>query len=202
MIHLFAMPGSGNSYKVQLLCSLLDIQTKQTDMSALDGSTQSEDYLAKNPIGKLPLLKLEDGRYLPESGAILHYLASGTDFLPSDSYDHAMCLSWIFFEQYSHEPAIAVRRSISLYPERAAQATPELMASLLEKGNKALGVMETQLQKSPFLTGDTPTIADIALFGYSHDCHKGGFDLGDFPGIQAWIKRIEGLPGYLAMPLG
>ncbi len=202
MLQLFAMPGSGNSYKVQLLCALLDIQVEQTSMSALDGSTQQSDYLAKNPIGKLPLLKLDDGRYLPESGAILHYLASGTDYLPVDDYEHAMCLSWMFFEQYSHEPAIAVRRSIKLYPERAGQATPQLMSELLAKGNKALGVMETQLQKTPFLCGQSATIADVALFGYTHDCHNGGFDLVQFPAIQAWIGRIEALPGFINMPNG
>ncbi|MFK8036532.1 MAG: glutathione S-transferase family protein [Hyphomicrobiales bacterium] len=202
MPHLYAMPGSGNSYKVQLLAALIGIKLDQTNMSALDGSTKSETYLQKNAIGKLPLLQLDDGRYLPESGAILNFLAEGTDFLSSDRYQRALCLSWMFFEQYSHEPTIAVSRSINLYPERAAGITEEFKQSLFEKGNIALGVMETQLAKTPYLVGELPTIADIALYAYTHDCHQGGFNLERFPGISAWINRIASLPRYMTMPSG
>lgn len=202
MPQLYAMPGSGNSYKVQLLAALIGIKLNQTDMSALDGSTKSETYLQKNAIGKLPLLQLDDGRYLPESGAILNFLSEGTGFLPSDRYQRALCLSWMFFEQYSHEPTIAVSRSINLYPERATGITEEFKKSLLERGNVALGVLETQLARTPYLVGELPTIADIALYAYTHDCHHGGFDLKKFPAISEWINRIASLPRYISMPAG
>lgn len=202
MPQLYAMPGSGNSYKVQLLAALTGIALMQTDMSALDGSTRSDAYLEKNAIGKLPLLQLDDDRYLPESGAILNYLADGTDFLPTDRYQRALCLSWMFFEQYSHEPSIAVSRSINLYPQRATGITDEYRQSLLEKGNAALRVLETQLAKTSYLVGETPTIADVALYAYTHDCHHGGFDLAKFPAITAWVNRISSLPGYIQMPAG
>lgn len=202
MARLYAMPGSGNSYKIQLLAALLGINLEQTEMSALDGSTHSDSYLAKNTIGKLPLLQLDDGRYLPESGAILNFLAEGTDYLPNDHYQKALCLSWMFFEQYSHEPAIAVSRSINLYPERAIGITDVHRQSLLEKGNIALGVLEAQLVKTMYLVGEHPTIADIALYAYTHDCHNGGFDLTEYPAISAWINRIAALPRYIQMPSG
>ncbi|MEP0519863.1 MAG: glutathione S-transferase family protein [Hyphomicrobiales bacterium] len=202
MLRLYAMPGSGNSYKVQLLAALLDLELEQTDMSALDGSTRTDSYLAKNSIGKLPLLQLEDGRYLPESGAILHYLSDGTSYLPDDSYQRSLCLSWMFFEQYSHEPAIAVSRSINLYPERAVDITPEYKQSLLDKGNLALGVLEDQLSKTDYLVGETPTIADVALYAYTHDCHNGGFDLANYPHVLAWVNRMSAAPKYIPMPSG
>lgn len=202
MARLYAMPGSGNSYKIQLLAALLGIDLEQVEMSALDGTTRSGAYLAKNAIGKLPLLQLDDGRYLPESGAILNYLADGTNYLPQDAYQRALCLSWMFFEQYSHEPAIAVSRSINLYPERAIGITDADRKALLEKGNIALGVLETQLAKSDYLIGEQPTIADIALYAYTHDCYNGGFVLSNFPGISNWIERIAALPRYIPMPSG
>lgn len=200
MMRLYAMPGSGNSYKVQLLAHMLAIELDQVHMSALDGSTRSASFLRKSPTGKLPLLELEDGRFLPESGAILTYLSDGSSYLPDDRYERARCLGWMFFEQYSHEPVIATSRSIAVYPERAIGVSAEKKQELLEKGNAALAVMETQLQQSIYLVGDRPTIADIALFAYTHDCEKGGFSLSPFPGISAWLQRIEGLKNFMAMP--
>lgn len=202
MPRLYAMQGSGNSYKVQLLAALIGVKLDQTDMSALDGSTKSETYLQKNAIGKLPLLQLDDGRYLPESGAILNFLAEGTEYLPTDRYQKALCLSWMFFEQYSHEPTIAVSRSVNLYPERAVGITEDFKKALWEKGNVALSVLETQLRMTPFLVGDSPTIADVALYAYTHDCHHGGFNLAEYPAISAWIKRVASLPHYIQMPAG
>lgn len=201
MLRLYAMPGSGNSYKIQLLAALLQIEMEQINMSALDGSTRSGTYLKKNPIGKLPLLELDDGRFLPESGAILVYLAEGSDFLPDDHFTRAEMLSWMFYEQYSHEPALAAKRSIEVYPERAKGVTEATKQTLLEKGYAALDVMESQLQKTDFLIGSNPTIADIALFAYTHDCDKGGFSLENHPHIALWLKRIEALPNFVKMPL-
>lgn len=201
MLRLYAMPGSGNSYKIQLLAALLEIEVKQINMSALDGSTRSGTYLEINPIGKLPLLELDDGRFLPESGAILVYLAEGSDFLPDDRFTRAQTLSWMFFEQYSHEPALAAKRSIEVYPARAKGVTETSKQTLLEKGYAALDVMESQLQKTAFLIGSNPTIADIALYAYTHDCDKGGFSLENHPQIALWLKRIEALPNFIKMPL-
>lgn len=201
MLRLYAMPGSGNSYKVQLLAAFLEIEMEQINMSALDGSTRSGTYLEKNPIGKLPLLELDDGRFLPESGAILVYLAEGSDFLPDDRFMRAQMLSWMFFEQYSHEPALAAKRSIEVYPERAKGVTEAAKQTLLHRGYAALDVMESQLQKTDFLIGSKPTIADIALFAYTHDCDKGGFSLENHPHTALWLKRIEALPNFIKMPL-
>ncbi|WP_306261709.1 glutathione S-transferase family protein [Pararhizobium sp. IMCC21322] len=201
MLRLYAMPGSGNSYKIQLLAALLEIEMEQIKMSALDGSTRSGTYLKKNPIGKLPLLELADGRFLPESGAILVYLADGSDFLPDDRFTRAQTLSWMFFEQYSHEPSLAARRSMAVYPERANGVTQATKQALLEKGYAALDVMEAQLQKTAFLAGNSPTIADIALYAYTHDCDKGGFSLENHPQIAVWLTRIEALPNFINMPL-
>lgn len=201
MLRLYAMPGSGNSYKIQLLAALLRIKMEQISMSALDGSTRSTGYLKKNPNGKLPLLDLGDGRLLPESGAILVYLAEGSEFLPDDRFTRAQALSWMFFEQYSHEPTISVRRSIAVYPERAKDVSEATKLVLLEKGYAALDVMESQLLKTEFLVGSNPTIADIALYAYTHDCNKGGFSLKHHPQIASWLHRIESLPNYIKMPL-
>lgn len=201
-MHLYAMPGSGNSYKIQLVAALLGIELTETHMLARDGSTRTADYLAKNPNGKLPLLALDDGQYLPESGAIAFYLAANSALWPTAKLAQAHVLSWMFFEQHSHEPAIAVRRSLSLNPARAAEADPATMQNLLDKGYAALGVMERQLQHTKFLVGDTVTIADIALYAYTHDCHKGGFSLENYPAIATWLRRIEALPGYISMPMG
>ena len=130
---------------------------------------------------------------------MLLYLAEGTRFLPADAYERALVYQWLFFEQYSHEPQIAVRRSLVTYPERAAQATPERMAALLEGGNRALAVMEAQLARTPFLAGEAMTVADIALYAYTHDAHVGGYDLGRFPAVAAWLARVAADPGHVAL---
>ena len=199
MYTLYSMQDSGNCYKPRLLMNLLDIPFTNVEVSALDGSTRTAEYIAKNPNGKVPLLELEDGRFIAESNAMLVYLAEGTDYLPADRYLRAKMFEWMFFEQYSHEPAIAVRRSMSVYPERIALATPEKMESLLEAGIKALVVMETQLAKSDFMVGDNPTIADIALYAYTHCAHQGGFPMEKYPAINRWLERISALPGYVGM---
>lgn len=197
---LYSQPDSGNCYKPRLLMAKLGMPFRHVTVSALDGSTRTPEYLAKNPNGKVPLLELDDGRFLAESNAILLHLAEGTQFLPTDAYARALVYQWLFFEQYSHEPYIAVRRSLMLYPERAKLATPERLASTLEGGDKALGVMEAQLQKTPYLTGEAISVADIALYAYTHDANLGGFDLGRFPAVSAWLNRVAAHPGHV--PLG
>jgi glutathione S-transferase len=191
------MIDSGNCYKPRLLMAKLGQPFTHVEVSSHDGSTRSAEYLAKNPNGMVPLLQLDDGRLLAESNAILIYLAEGTRFLPADRYLRGLAYQWLFFEQYSHEPYIAVRKAILTFPERAKDATPERLELTLTRGNKALGVMEKQLSRTPFFAGDEMSIADIALYAYTHDAHKGGFDLGAYPAVSAWLARVRADPGHV-----
>lgn len=199
MITIYGMSDSGNSYKPRLLMAKLGRPFKHVETSSRDGSTRSVAYLAKNANGKVPLLELEDGRFLAESNAILLHIAEGTRLLPTDAYSRALVYQWLFFEQYSHEPYIAVRRTMYLYPERAAQATPERMQALLEGGNKALGVMQAQLERTPFLAGEAISVADIALYAYTHDATVGGYDLDAFPAVKAWLARVAADEGHVPL---
>jgi len=189
---------SGNCYKIKLLTSLLNIEHQWVHVDILAGDTQSESFIKKNPNGKIPLLELDDGRFISESNAILNYLAFGTPFLGSCRFSAAKVLQWQFFEQYSHEPYVAVARFIAKY-----LGLPESRRSEYEAkqagGHKALGVMEQQLRTTPYLVGDQLTAADIALYGYTHVAHEGGFDLSLYPSIEQWIARIQALPSYVSM---
>lgn len=189
---------SGNCYKVKLLCSMLCIEHEWVYVDILEGETGVLEFLEKNPNGKIPLLELSDGRCLSESNAILNYLAAGTEFLPGDSFEIALVQQWQFFEQYSHEPYIAVARFISKYlglpDDRLAEYESKQAGGL-----KALAVLETQLESSLYLTGDRLSTADISLYGYTHVAHEGGFDLDRFPAVQAWLKRISSHPKYVGM---
>jgi glutathione S-transferase len=196
MITLYQQQDSGNCYKVRLLLAHLARPFDTVAVSSLDGSTRRPEFLAKNPIGKVPTVRLDDGRYLAESNAILLYFAEGTALLPSDAYARAKVYEWLFFEQYSHEPAIAVRRALMVYPERAAAATPERMAQLLEAGHRALDVMERRLAAADWLAGDAFSIADISLYAYTHMAADGGYDLRHYPGIGRWLARVAALPRH------
>lgn len=198
MTTLYGMADSGNCYKPRLLMAKLGIPFTNVEVSSHTGDTRKPDYVAKNPNAMVPLLELDDGRLLAESNAILLYLAEGTRFLPADRFERALAYQWLFFEQYSHEPYIAVRRALLTFPERAKDATPERLAVTLERGNKALGVMEQRLVASPFFAGGF-SVADIALYAYTHDAGAGGFDLGAYPAVEAWLKRVEADPGHVAM---
>jgi glutathione S-transferase len=199
MLTLYSYQDSGNSYKPRLLLAHLQRPFRLVDTSSRDGSTRTPEFLTRNANGKVPLLELEDGRHLAESNAILLYLADGTTFLPADAYERAKVHEWLFFEQYDHEPTIAVRRALMTYPERADKATPERMAALLDGGNRALGVMEARLSEHDWLAGDRFSVADISLYGYTHDAHVGGFDLTRYPGVAAWVKRVASQPGHVGM---
>lgn len=199
MITLYEQPDSGNCYKVRLVAAHTGRPLARVAVSSRDGSTRTPEFLAKNPIGKVPAVQLDDGRFLAESNAILLHLAEGTPLLPADAYDRAKAYEWLFFEQYSHEPAIAVRRALITYPERKALATPERMAQLLDAGNRALGVMEARLAGHKWLTGKSFSVADIALYAYTHTAEEGGYDLTPYPGIRAWMGRIETLPGHVGL---
>ncbi len=189
---------SGNCYKVKLLCALLDIAHEWVEVDILAGDTKKPEFFKKNPNGKIPLLELSDGQYLSESNAILNFLASGSDLLPKNDFDLAKVQQWQFFEQYSHEPFIAVARFIAKYlglPEERRADYESKQAG----GYKALSVMEEQLKKSKYLTGNNLTTADISLYGYTHVAEEGGFDLTNYPAIKSWIDRIASEPKYVGM---
>lgn len=189
---------SGNCYKVKLMLNLLGIAHEWVPVDILKGETQSEAFLAKNPNGKIPVLELEDGTCLWESNAILNFLADGTEFLPSEPRLRTQVLQWQFFEQYSHEPYIAVARFIQLY-----QGLPEARRKEYEechiRGYKALKVMERQLQRTSYLIGEQYSIADIALYAYTHVADEGGFDLGPYPAIRTWLERVASHPQHVGM---
>ncbi|MCO4315852.1 glutathione S-transferase family protein [Phyllobacterium sp. 21LDTY02-6] len=197
MPKLYSQIDSGNCYKPRLLMAKLGMPFEHVAISSVDGSTRKPDFLARNPNGKVPLLEFDDGRLLAESNAILLHLAEGTRFIPSDPYERALMYQWLFFEQYSHEPYIAVRRALMVYPERAREATPERLAATLEGGNKALLVMETQLQKTPYFAGGSFSIADIALYAYTHTANHGGFDLSAYPSVAKWLGRVAADEGHV-----
>ena len=189
---------SGNCYKVKLLSAMLDIDMQWVDIDVLSNETQAPDFLEKNPNGKIPILELDDGRYISESNAILNYLSEGTELLPSDVFAKIKVLQWQFFEQYSHEPYIAVARSMVKF-HGLSDDTQEEYESKKEGGYKALRVMENQLSKTDFLVGNRFTIADITLFAYTHIAEEGGFDLSNFDAINMWIELVKKQTKFKAM---
>ena len=195
---IYADIKSGNCYKIALLCSLLKIKHQWVSMDIIAGDTKTAEYLQKNPNGKIPLLETSDGQFLAESNAILNFLAHDSSLIPIDPMQQAQTLQWQFFEQYSHEPFIAVARYINLYlgmPEERETEFQNLQAG----GHKALSVMENQLEETDFLVSDSFTIADISLYAYTHVAHEGGFDLSTYPAILSWMKRIEAQPNFVSM---
>ncbi len=196
---LYSMQSSGNCYKPRLLMHELGIPFAIVEVAKGSGKTADADFLALNPNGQVPLLILPDGRPLAESNAMLLHLAEGTALLPADPYDRALCYQWLFFEQYSHEPVIAVARNwLHLTPGgRAAMA--HRIDEWLVKGNKALGVMEARLAKADFLAGPAFSIADIALYAYTHVAGDADYDLAAYPGISAWMARIASRPRHVAL---
>jgi glutathione S-transferase len=195
---LYGDSRSGNCYKIQLLLSLLKRDYTWCEIDILKGDTQQDEFLNMNPNGKIPLLELDDGRFLSESNAILGYLAEGSALVPQEPYLKAKVYQWMFFEQYTHEPCIAVARFIQTYLSRPKEREQEYQA-LQAKGHKALAIMELELSQSEYLVGNTFSLADIALYAYTHVADEGGFDLKQYPKIQAWCQRIEGQSGYRRM---
>lgn len=189
---------SGNCYKVKLLCSLLGIEHEWIHIDILAGESLTEGFLAKNPTGKIPLLELDDGRHLSESNAILNFLAYDSELMPVDAFQIAKVQQWQFFEQYSHEPYIAVARFIAKYLGLPENRRAEY-ESRQKGGHLALKIMQAQLQTSPYLVGDYLTTADISLYGYTHVAGEGGFDLSIYPAIEAWLERISLNPNYTGM---
>jgi len=188
---------SGNCYKVRLLAAHLGLPLERRELDVIDRSNRPEVIGGLNPALRVPTLVLDDGRPLGESGAIIWYLGRGTRFVPDDPYAAAQVFQWLFFEQYDFEPNIAVARFLIQYAGGAEQHADRL-SPLIEGGNKALAALERHLgEDRHYLVGDSMTIADIALFGYTHVAEEGGFDLGRYPAIRAWIARIATEPGHI-----
>lgn len=198
MYKVYGDYNSGNCYKIKLMLSLLGATYEWVPVDILNGETETVAFLAKNPNGKIPVLELEDGTCLWESNAILNFLAEGTPYLLTEPRLRTQMLQWQFFEQYSHEPAIAVARFIEFYLGLPQERLEEYRV-LHKRGYKALKVMEQQLMRTPFLVGEHFSIADIALYAYTHVAHQGGFDLTQFPAIEQWLERIRQQPGYVGM---
>ena len=196
---VYGMAISGNCYKVQLLLALLDRPYRWVEVDSAHGGTRTPEFLARNPVGKVPVLELADGRILTESNAILCYLAEGSRYLPDDHWQRALVLQWLFFEQYSHEPYIAVARFICLMLDPDHPRRGEL-PRLLERGHQALALLEQHLSTHSYLVGEAPSVADIALFAYTHVAADGGFDLAPYAAIRDWLARVRGEPGFV--PLG
>ena len=190
---------SGNCYKLKLICELLALQYDWITVDILRGETRSDSFLALNPNGQIPVCVTDDNAVLTESNAILFYLAQDSAYWPRDKLSQTRVLEWQFFEQYSHEPSIAVARFIKLY-QGMPDARLDEYKNKLKSGYRALDIMEAHLAERDFLVGEHCSIADISLFAYTHVAHEGGFDLSAYPSINGWISRIEGLPGYVAMP--
>ena len=182
---------SGNGYKVRLLLCQLERPFTLVEKDIFRGETRTPEFLALNPNGRIPVLELDDGRTLAESDAILFYLAEGTPFLPDDRFARAEVLQWMFFEQYSHEPYIAVARRIRHMEGR------EPASDLMERGRQALGVMERRLDGRRFFVEDRYTVADVALYAYTHVADEGGFDLQPYPGVRAGLARVAAQPGHV-----
>lgn len=200
-MRLHSAPKSGNAYKVRLLQGLLGIACEVTDYDTRGGETHAPEFLeGVNPDGKVPVLELDDGTMLPESGAILLYLAEDTPYLPEDRMERAHAYRWMFFEQYSLLPNLGRPR---LWRMRNVEMTPQKEAEskgLFEAGYGALGTMERHLEGREYFVGDRPTVADVALYAYPRLSPEGGYDLEDYPAVRAWLARIEALPGYVPPP--
>lgn len=197
MLRFYDFNESGNGYKVRLLLSHLQIPHERIEMDILRGETRTPEYLALNPNGRIPLLLFEDGRTLAESNAILFFLAENTPYWPEDSFLRAEVMQWMFFEQYSHEPYIAVVRFWTFAGELAAHEAE--LPERRRRGEAALDVMEKQLSSRDFFVGDRYSIADIALYAYTHVAHEGGFNLSGRPNVTKWLTRVASQPGAVAI---
>ncbi len=196
MLRLYDYVPSGNGYKVRLLLRQLQIPMRRIELDITKGESRTPEFLSKFPNGRIPAVEFDDGRLLFESNAILWHFAHGTLFLPEDRTDQAQALQWLFFEQYSHEPYIAVRRFLLTYPELDDERRV-LMDRLLRLGGEALAVMDSHLQRRAFFVGERYSIVDIALYAYTHVAHEGGFDLSPYRAISNWLDRVKAQPNYL-----
>jgi glutathione S-transferase len=189
---------SGNGFKIRLLLAQLRKPYQWVELDILANATRTPEFLAKNPNGRIPALGLADGTCLAESNAILWYLAEGSPFIPTDRLQRAQVLQWMFFEQYSHEPYVATPRFIVKHLPVDSPRRAEL-PDRMTRGRAALAVMETQLSQHRFFVGETYSIADIALYAYTHVAHEAHFDLTPYPAVRAWLQRVADQPNYVPL---
>jgi glutathione S-transferase len=198
MLTLYDYLDSGNGYKIRLLLAQLNQPYRRVQVDIMEGATRTPEFLAKNPNGRIPTLELDDGTYLAESNAILWYLAERSPFIPEDRLGRARVLQWMFFEQYSHEPYVATPRFILRHLPADSPRRAEL-PDRLTRGRAALGVMETHLKANPFFAGERYTIADIALYAYTHVADQAQLDLVPYPSVRAWLGRVASQPKYISI---
>jgi glutathione S-transferase len=196
---LYENAASGNCYKVRLLLAHLGLAYERRSLDVIDRSNRPEVLGDLNPALRVPTLILDDGRPLGESGAIIWYFGDGTRFVPSDPYERAQVLQWMFFEQYDHEPAIAVARFLVALSGLAREDYEKRLPRLWEQGAKALDAMERHITGRTWFVGDQMTLADIALYAYTHVAAEGEFDLGPYPAIGEWLTRVAAEPGHVAI---
>lgn len=199
MITVYGYSPSGNCHKLRMLLGQLGRDYRWVETDSAHGATRTPEYLAKNPNGRVPMIETDDGRIMVESNAILCWLAEGTKYFGGDSWQRAQTLSWMFFEQYSHEPYVAVARFICGWTPIDSPRRADL-PKLRERGNQALAVMDRHLTTNAWFSGDQYGIADIALFAYTHCAGDGGFNLAVYPAICGWLDRLRAEPGFVAMP--
>jgi glutathione S-transferase len=199
MYTLYSMQRSGNSYKVRLALAQLAIAYRKVEIDILQGESRTPDFLAKNPSGHVPLLEVTPGRYLAESNAILWYVAAGTALAPDDRIARAEAMQWMFFEQHSLEPNIGAAYFWLALIKGGRDLQTHALEDWMEQGHRALGVMERHLSKHRYFVAGRYTIADIALYAYSHLAHLCDFDLSPFPSVRAWLARVAAEPGHVAM---
>jgi glutathione S-transferase len=198
MLTLYDYLDSGNGYKIRLLCALLNEPYRWVEVDILTGATRTAEFLAKNPNGRIPTLEFDDGSFLAESNAILWYLAEGSPFIPTDRLRRARVLQWMFFEQYSHEPYVATPRFIRRHLPADSPRQAEV-AKRLVQGRAALAVMDAHLQDRNFFVGDRYTIADIALYAYTHVADEGDLDLSPYAHVRAWLTRVASQPRHVPL---
>jgi len=191
-LRIYGDTKSGNCLKVKWTAQRLALPFEWIEIDILQSQSRTPEFLALNPAGQVPAVILDDGRALAQSNAIMLHLAEGSALIPTDAFERAKMLEWLFWEQYSHEPYVAVARFQASY---LGKPVSELDAKLLERGNGALGRLETQLKQTPYLVGERLTLADIALVAYTRVAHEGGFDLSLYPAVQAWVSRVEAALG-------
>jgi glutathione S-transferase len=195
---------SGNGYKVRLLLTQLGIPFQRIEYDINGGETRTPEFLENvNSNGRVPVLETEEGTLLPESNAILFFLAEGTPFLPDDRLEKARTLQWMFFEQYSHEPNIAVARAwLHVFDVEMTEERRAALEARQKRGYDALGIMEEHLECNDYFVGGRYSVADISLYAYTHVADEGGFDLGGYPAILAWLERVSSQPGYIPITRG
>jgi glutathione S-transferase len=199
MYTLYSMRRSGNCYKVRLALAQLGIPYELVEIDILKGETHTPEFLAKNPNGHVPLLEVAPGRYLPESNAILWFIAGGTPLAPEDRIDRAEALQWMFFEQNSVEPNLGAAYFWLRLVKGGRELQIHALEDWMENGYRALGVMEKHLAKHEFFAAGHYTIADIALYSYTHLAHECDFDLRSFPAVREWLKRVASQKGHITM---